>query len=131
SHSPVYPVLVVGPGIVTGQENWPKEIVEVTPGATSRVIQIAARPLPKPAKIGEWLKRLGVQLEEVTFEGQTPEQSLRLITKTARKQKVPLSDLQHQALQEALERAAKDPPARRKGAKAPNLLDGRVGGYGW
>jgi hypothetical protein len=38
-----YPALVVGPGIVTGKENWPKEIPEVTPGATSRVITVGRK----------------------------------------------------------------------------------------
>ena len=56
-HQLPYPVLVVGPGIVTGAENWPKEIPEVTPGATSKVITIGAKPLPKAVKIGEWLRR--------------------------------------------------------------------------
>jgi hypothetical protein len=41
-----YPALVVGPGIVTSKENWPKEIPEVTPGAQSRVITVGAKPLP-------------------------------------------------------------------------------------
>ncbi len=40
-----YPALVVGPGIVTGAENWPKEIVEVTPGAAGRVVVVGAKPL--------------------------------------------------------------------------------------
>jgi len=35
------------------------------------------------------------------------------------------------ALRESLNRAEKYPPTRRKGAKAPNLLDGRIGGFRW
>ena len=52
-----YPALIVGPGVVTGAENWPKEIAEVIPGAASKVITIGAKPLPKPVKIGEWLRQ--------------------------------------------------------------------------
>lgn len=51
-----YPALIVAPGVVTGTENWPKEIAEVIPGAASRVITIGAKPLPKPVKVGEWLR---------------------------------------------------------------------------
>ncbi|HEY4722880.1 MAG TPA: DUF6094 domain-containing protein, partial [Anaerolineae bacterium] len=53
-----YPGLIAGPGVVTGAENWPKEIAEVIPGATSKVITIGAKPLPKAVKIGHWLRSL-------------------------------------------------------------------------
>ncbi len=39
-----FPGLIVGPGIVTGAENWPKEIAGVISGATGRVITIGAKP---------------------------------------------------------------------------------------
>lgn len=54
----VYPGLIVGPGIVTGTENWPKEIVGVVPGAVGRVITIGAKPAPKALKVGAWVRRL-------------------------------------------------------------------------
>ena len=41
-----YPALIVGPGVVTGAENWPKEITDVIPGAASKVITIGASPCP-------------------------------------------------------------------------------------
>ena len=64
-----YPGLVVGPGIVTGQENWPKEIHEVIPGAESRVINVGVKPLPKAVKIEQWLAGLGLKVEhEALFE---------------------------------------------------------------
>ena len=52
-----YPALIVGPGVVTGAENWPKEIAEVIPGAASKVITIGAKPAPKPVKVGAWLRQ--------------------------------------------------------------------------
>jgi hypothetical protein len=61
-----YPGLVVGPGIVTGQENWPKEIREVIPTADSRVITVGVKPLPKPKKLGEWLTEIGMTIEDET-----------------------------------------------------------------
>jgi rubredoxin len=64
-----YPALIVGPGIVTGQENWPKEIREVIPGAESRVINVGVKPAPKPVRIGQWLSALGLRVEhEAPFE---------------------------------------------------------------
>jgi hypothetical protein len=67
-----YPGLIVGPGIVTGQENWPKEIREVIPGAESRVISVGVKPLPKPVRIGGWLRALGLRVEhEALFEMDT------------------------------------------------------------
>ncbi len=127
-----YPALVVGPGIVTGKENWPKEIPEVIPGADSRVITIGARPLPKPMKIGAWLKdELGLTFDDSEFEGLKANESLTLVLKNARKQKKPLTETQKNALKQSFDRAEKYPPARRKGADAPNLLDGRIGGLLW
>ena len=52
-----YPALIVGPGVVTGVENWPKEIAEVIPGAASKVITIGAKPAPKTVKVGAWLRQ--------------------------------------------------------------------------
>ena len=43
--------------MVTGAENWPKEIAEVIPGAASKVITIGAKPAPKPVKVGAWLRQ--------------------------------------------------------------------------
>jgi hypothetical protein len=126
-----YPALVVGPGIVTGAENWPKEIIEVTPGAAARVVAVGARPLPKPAKIGRYLMDLGLELEEDRFEGKAAPWAMSTIRKAATKQTLDLSADLLAALEESLGRAEKRPPARRKGAKAPNLLDGRVGGFRW
>ncbi len=126
-----FPALVVGPGIVTGKENWPKEIPEVIPGAESRVITLGARPLPKPARISVWLREHGVTVDEATFEGLNPAQCLSTIQTAAANQDVPLSDQALGALGDALRRAERQPPARRKGAASPNLLDGRIGGLAW
>lgn len=126
-----YPAMVVGPGIVTGAENWPKEVVEVTPGAQGKVVVVGAKPLPKPAKIGAYLASLGLTLDEATFEGKSAVWVMNSIRRVAKKQKATLSNELVSALQESLERAEQSPPARRKGAKAPNLLDGRIGGFKW
>ncbi len=126
-----YPALVVGPGIVTGAENWPKEIIEVTPGAAARVVVVGAKPLPKPAKIGVYLQDLGLELDEERFEGKGAMWAINAIRKAATKQALALSDELLAALAESLGRAEKQPPARRKSTKAPNLLDGRIGGCRW
>ncbi|HNT24194.1 MAG TPA: helicase-related protein [Anaerolineales bacterium] len=123
-----YPGLVVGPGVVTGQENWPKEIREVTPGATGKVITIGVKPLPKTIKIGEWLKRQNLNLDENRLAGRDADWSLDHILAAAKEQDIILEE---QPLRQALQRAAKNPPARRKGASGPNLLDGRIGGLLW
>lgn len=57
-----YPALVVGPAIVTGDDNWPKEIREVIPEAHGCVITVGVKPLPKPMKVGQWLATLGINL---------------------------------------------------------------------
>ncbi len=126
-----YPALVVGPGIVTGAENWPKEIPEVTPGAAGRVVVVGAKPLPKPIKIGAYLKGLGLTLKEADFEGKSATACLSALKREAKKQKIALSDMLVAALKESLERSEKSLPVRRRGAKSPNLLDGRIGGFGW
>ncbi len=135
-----YPALVVGPGIVTGKENWPKEIPEVTPGAVSRVITVGANPLPKAMKIGAWLKDIiGLTLDDEEFEGLNAKKTFALILKLAGKQKKSLSSSVQTALRQSLTRAEKNPPNRRKacpersrrGTQAPNLLDGRIGGFLW
>ena len=119
------PAMVVGPGIVTGKENWPKEIPEVVPGATSRVVTLGARPLPKPARITAWLRARGIALDEQSLEGlrccamSGGDRTGRRRTRTCRSA-TRCSD----ALRAALSRrATSHPPARRKGARAPNLLD--------
>jgi hypothetical protein len=117
---------------VTGKENWPKEILEVTPGATSRVITVGAKPLPKAMKIGLWLEDvMGLTLDDDEFEGLNAKKSLALIRKLAGKQKKPLSTQLEAALKQSLARAEQTPPQRRKGRRAPNLLDGRIGGFLW
>jgi hypothetical protein len=138
AHSP-YPGLVVGPGIVTGQENWPKEIREVIPDADSRVVTVGAKPLPKPARIGHWLTTLGIAMEDETeFEMAvaTPEtalvgHALATVRALADTQGIPLSELAEMALAASFQQAVQHPPRCRKGAKHPNLLDGRIGGYAW
>lgn len=150
SKSP-YPALVVGPGIVTGQENWPKEIREVIPTAESRTITVGVKPLPKPVKIGAWLQSLGIVInDETMFEftkdvGQTlsirqskraiaaiATQAVETIRTAAREQGRPLSETVENALTASLKRAVNHPPKCRKGAKASNLLDGRIGdSYAW
>ena len=78
-----YPALIVGPGVVTGAENWPKEITEVIPGAASKVITIGAKPLPRAVKIGEWLRRQFISYPQpVTVEEH--QQSLLEITVAAK-----------------------------------------------
>src|SRR5579859_2985369 len=134
-----YPAMVVGPGIVTGKENWPKEIPEVVPSATSRVVTLGARPLPKPARISAWLRTRGIALDEQTFGGLDAAQCLAAIRQAADAQERPLTDHTLDALREALSRAARIQLAQRKGAQAPtrspgkgdSLLDGRIGGFGW
>jgi hypothetical protein len=126
-----YPAIVVGPGIVTGKENWPKEIPEVVSGATSRVVTLGARPLPKPARITAWLHNRSIAVDEQAFEGANAAQCLAAINQAAASQGLPLTPLTLDALHTSLRRAAIHPPARRKGAQTPNLLDGRIGGYGW
>ncbi|MCC6192617.1 MAG: hypothetical protein IT318_26635 [Anaerolineales bacterium] len=126
-----FPVLVVGPGIVTGKENWPKEIPEVIPGAASRVVTLAARPLPRPARIAAWLRGLGITLDEASYEGCNAAGCLQRIEQAAQAQAAPLGEAPLVALHHALRRAERHPPARRKGAQTPNLLDGRIGGYAW
>ena len=129
--SDAYPALVVGPGVVTGSENWPKEIREVTPGAASVVITSGARPLPKPEKIGRYLASLGLSLNESECEGKSADAVLRLIRQQAKKQKIALAEDLLAALLQSLRAAVKFPPVRRRGAAHPNLLDGRIGGILW
>lgn len=133
-----YPALIVGPGIVTGQENWPKEIREVIPTAYSRLVTVGAKPAPKPAKIGQWLERLGITIDDeaaFAIQGKRAEATVRhalaTIQKRAKKQNVAVSEAEQFALAASFKRAATHPPKRRKGADAPNLLDGRIGGYAW
>ena len=157
-----YPGLIAGPGVVTGAENWPKEIAEVIPGATNKVITIGAKPLPKAMKIGHWLRSLFIsnhqpQTEEQhrqhqfelktendafrdeEFEGLDPEaflQKLRQVVKNIRDKSIKqrVTERIKQAitpLRCTLQSAWQHPPRRRPKAKAPNLLDARLGGYLW
>ncbi len=73
-----YPGLIVGPGIVTGAENWPKEIVGVVPGAVGRVITIGAKPSPKALKVGDWVRRLFVSTPQPATEAEQRQFNLEL-----------------------------------------------------
>ncbi len=157
-----YPALVAGPGVVTGAENWPKEIAEVIPGATSRVITIGAKPLPKAIKISHWLRSLFIShdqpqtedqqrqyqfelkaaneaLHDEEFEGLDPEAFLQKLRQAVKKiQDKPIKQQVADRIKHALtplrftlKTAWQHPPRRRPKAKAPNLLDARLGGYLW
>ena len=103
-----YPALVVGPGIVTGKENWPKEIPEVIPGANSRVITIGARPLPKPVKIGVWLKgEIALTLDDTEFEQLKAEGCSTLVLKLAREPRKAVISATGPRSQQLLEALAK------------------------
>ena len=134
AHRSAYPVLVVGPGVVTGDQNWPKETREVVPGAVPKVIESAARPLPKPTKVVEWLKAQGIGIDDDLFEGLSARLVWREVVKIAQAQGrlVGAECLpQRMALRHTLQQAEKTPPRKRQGAAKPNLLDARIGGYGW
>ncbi len=126
-----YPVLIAGPGVVTGEENWPKEIAETIPGAHSRVVTAGVRPFPKPEKIGRWLTGLGVKLDEAAFEGLPAAAVWRKIMLAANEQGRALTRTVARALVQALKRAERDQPPKRTRAQAANLLDGRLGGFLW
>jgi len=130
-----YPILIVGPGIVTGDQNWPKETREVVPGATPKVIESAARPVPKPAKVVEWLESIGVKLEdEDAFEGKSAKAAWKAIVEAANKQgKLAGSENRRArfALWHTLQHGEKHTPRKRQGAEKPNLLDTRIGGFAW
>jgi hypothetical protein len=161
-HRSPYPGLIAGPGVVTGAENWPKEIAEVIPGATNKVITIGAKPLPKAMKVGLWLRSLFVSNEQLQteeqhrqrqfelkiandafrdeeFEGLDPEaflQKLRQVVKSIRDKSIKqrVTERIKQAitpLRNTLQVAWHHLPRRRPKAKAPNLLDARLGGYLW
>ena len=131
SPKPAYPLLVAGPGIVTGEQNWPKETREVVPEAAPKVIEIAARPLPKAARIKDWLASLGLHLEdEASFAGLFAEAVLHRISEAADSQSL-LTPAERHALRQALRAGERRPPQRREGAEQPNLLDARTGGFGW
>jgi hypothetical protein len=135
SQRTAFPMLVVGPGIVTGNQNWPKEVREVIPGAEPRVIEAAARPLPKPAKVVDWLKATGVTLaDETIYEGRSHRQAFREIVAEANRQgklQGPQNSTMRLALWHTLRRGEKQPPRKREGAEKPNLLDTRIGGMAW
>jgi len=135
-----YPGLVVGPGIVTGDENWPKEVREVIPGAKAVVIEAAVNPLPKPAKVIDWLREwadeygygLGVsKVEENALAGANAQEVFQTIERWAERDRFPLPDEVRRALWHTLKAAEANPPKRRANVKAPNLLDARVGGFLW
>ncbi len=129
-----YPVLVVGPGIVTGEENWPKEVREVIPGAVARVVEIAARPLPKPARVKDWAKALGIHLDESRFAGIPAKAAWLEIVNVAQKQDVHLHRELRFAIWHTLKQAWQEPwPKQTNGKKEESysLLDARIGGYHW
>jgi len=133
-----YPVLVAAPGMVTSESaNWCAEIPDVTPGAKAVVIKTAAKPLPKPARIGAWFKTLAevcgisIELTEEALAGQNARSVFHTLCSIAERESLPLTDSHKKALLHSLKQAEANPPQRRKGAQAPNLLDGRIGGYLW
>ncbi len=135
SQKSAYPLLVVAPGVATGEQNWPKETREVIPGGTPKVIEAAARPLPKPAKVVDWLKTIGVHINsQDAFEGMSAKQAWKAIIETATKQGK-LTGADHRqaryALWRTLQQAEQRPPRKRDGADKPNLLDTRIGGLTW
>ena len=124
-----YPVLVMGPGIVTGKENWTKEVPEVTPGAKGQVIDIGARPVPKPMKIGDYMEWLGLEIDQDEFMGKTVKECLYSLSILAAKQGI---SYPKKEIAWSLKQAEKTPPRRRSNAAQPNLLDGRIGdGFLW
>ena len=123
-----YPVLVMGPGIVTGKENWQKEVPEVTPGAKGQVIDIGAKPVAKPMKIGDYLEWLGMALDQDEFMGKSAQACMYTLVLLAAEQNITIP---RQELTWSMKQAEKTPPNRRAKAKDPNLLDGRIGGFMW
>jgi SAM-dependent methyltransferase len=128
SKKSAYPVLVMGPGIVTGAENWPKEVSEVIPAAQAQVITMGAKPVVKPMKIGDYLEWLGMQLDADAFVGKNARSCMHAIILQAGQQSI---QLPADALSYSLKQAQNDPPEHGTKAKHPNLLDGRIGGYPW
>jgi len=146
-----YPAIVVGPGIVTGQENWPKEIREVVPNTDSRTITVGVKPAPRPAKIGHWLKAMGILIEDETafelkeLDGRGDSlleakrhiaavitEAVETVRALALEQGLPLSDQTEKALAASFKHTVHQPPRCRKGVTTPNLLDGRIGNdYAW
>lgn len=126
-----YPVLVVGPGIVTGKTNWPQEIKDVQPNSASTVIDIGARPVPKGLKLGDYVEKCGIDLDQPSFEGKDGKFVFQAIQAAAKNQNKSLSSAQKMAIRYTIKEAANNPPDRRRGAEKPNLLDARVGGYLW
>jgi hypothetical protein len=127
-----YPMLVVGPGIVTGDQNWPKEVREVVPGAMARVIETAARPLPKPAKLKEWLPTIGVHLvNEDAYKGKSARWLFGNFVQDAAQHGRSLTKQERAALWQTLCDGERHPPAKRRGAEQVNLLDARIGGLAW
>jgi Helicase conserved C-terminal domain len=118
----------MGPGIVTGKNNWPKEVKEVVPGAQAQVITIGAKPIAKPMKIGDYLEWLGISIRQPEFTGKNARVCLSIITRQAAEQHIPIPAA---ALAWSLKRAVAKPPKRRANEPEPNLLDGRIGGFPW
>lgn len=127
-----YPAMVVGPGIVTGAENWPKEIGEVIPGASARVITVGAKPQAKPVKIATYVRDvLRIEVDEAAAEGLKPTEVLAHLRREANDDGLRVDDAVWGALYESLCNAERVRPPKRRGATLPNLLDGRIGGYSW
>jgi hypothetical protein len=132
SNRSAWPMLVVGPGIVTGDQNWPKEVREVVPGAKAKVIECAARPLPKPAKLKDWLPSIGVPIvNENACEGKSARWLFGNFVQDAAQAGHPLTQQERAALWQSLHDGERHPPAKRRGAEQVNLLDARIGGLAW
>jgi hypothetical protein len=133
-----YPVLVAAPGMVTSDSaNWVEEIPQIVPGAVARTVRVTARPVPKPARIIDWLKRMAEaqwKVFSLDEEGQTGKDAAAVyqaVREALEKSGVVLSEPALKALRCSLHDAAKTAPTKRTSAKAPNLLDGRIGGLLW
>lgn len=133
-----YPVLVAAPGMVTSDSaNWVEEVPQVIPGAVARTVRVTARPVPKPSRIIDWLKRTAeaqwkvFHINEEAQAGRSAAEVILAAHKALENAGVVVSKGTLQALRRSLQDAEKNPPVKRTKANAPNLLDGRIGGYAW
>jgi len=60
--------------VTSDSANWVEEIPQIVPGAVARTVRVTARPVPKPARIIDWLKRMAEaqwKVFSLDEEGQT------------------------------------------------------------